>query len=211
MKYILLSLVLLAASANAQTLYGGGFSFGSVVGDDFSGHDRRVGGFGEGNYPRTFGLRFDFNGLATLEYAPKAGTTSGWDLKLRPEIRAFAPIGGPVKPFAGAGVQYSYFHSDQYPKSGLNLIATGGVEINRIHTARVSRLFADRTNFNENKLRGWRYGYDLTKQFPASTWGIRFSAEYNRFHYDQPFGVTAGAYPGNSIAFRLGLVNTKSR
>lgn len=209
MKYIVL-LILLAIPANAQAFLGGGFSFGSVVGNDDSGHDIRVGGFVDGNLTRTIGLRFDFNGLATLEYAPKAGTTSGLDLKARPEIRAFAPVGGPVKPFIGGGVQYNYFTSDEYNKHGLNVTATGGVEVLGASTLRVSRLFTDKTN-NENRLRGWRYGYDLTKRFSGSKWAARFSLEYNRFHYAQPFGVTAGDYSGNSLAFRIGIVKAYSK
>lgn len=40
----------------------------------------------------------------------------------------------------------------------------------------------------------------------GSTWAIRFSAEYNRFNYVQPFGVFKGGYDGQSLAFRLGVV-----
>jgi hypothetical protein len=201
-------LFLIPIGASAQNFVGGGLSVGSVVGDDYGGYDRQIGGFGEGNLSRKFGrVRFDAYGLATLEYVPKDGTTNGSELKLRPEIRAFAPIGGPVKPFAGAGIQYSYFDTDQYSKSGLNYIATAGAEIYGAHTARSSRLFTDRTNFNDNKLEGFRYGYDLTKRFSGSDWAVRFSAEYNRFKYVQPFGPTAGTYDGQSLAFRLGIVN----
>jgi hypothetical protein len=199
----------LAFCAKAQSLYGGGLSVGSVVGDDSSGHDKAVGGFGEGVLSRKLGIRFDATGLAILEYAPKAGTTSAWDLKLRPEIRVFAPIGGPVKPFVGGGFQYNYFNSDQYDKSALNYIATVGAEIGRLHTVRISRLFTDRTNFNDNQLKGFRCGYDLTRPFRSSRRGVRFSAEYSRFRYVQPTGPTMGRYDGQSIVFRLGLVKTR--
>lgn len=205
---LIITLLLLPISASAQSFYGGGLSIGSIVGDDFSGHDKSVGGFGEGTYSRKIGIRFDANGLATLEHAPKGGTTGGVDFKLRPEIRAFAPVGGPVKPFVGGGLQYSYFTSDQYNKTGLNYIATAGAEVFGHSTVRVSRLFTDRSNSNNNRLEGFRYGYDLTKRLPSSVWAVRVSAEYNRFHYVQPFGVTAGAYDGQSVAFRLGLVKT---
>jgi hypothetical protein len=211
MKYLfVIAFLFLPVGTSAQSFIGGGLSVGSVVGDDFSGHDKSVGGFIEGTYSQKLqkiaGIRFDFNGLATLEHAPKAGTTSGFELKLRPELRAFAPIPGPVKPFVGGGLQSSYFDSDQYNKSGLNYIATAGAEIADIHTARVSRLFPDRTNFNDNRLEGFRYGYDLTKRFSGSPWAVRFSAEYNRFRYVQQFGPTAGTYDGQSLAFRLGIV-----
>jgi hypothetical protein len=199
-------LLMIPISAGAQSFVGGGLSFGSVVGHDDSGYDKQVGGFGEGRYSRMLGIRFDANGLATLEYAPKAGTTSGVDLKIRPEIRDFAPVSWAVKPFAGGGLQYSYFNSDQYGKSGLNYIATAGAEIYGSHTARVSRLFTDRTNFNDNRLEGFRYGYDLTRRFSGSDWAVRFSAEFNQFKYVQAFGPTAGTYDGQSLAFRLGIV-----
>jgi hypothetical protein len=207
--FLFFAVGLISATMQAQSFIGGGLTVGSVVGDNFSGYDKSIGGFGETTVSRKIaGIRFDFNGLATLEHAPKAGTTSGFELKLRPELRAFAPIPGPVKPFAGGGFQYNYFNSDQYGKSSLNYIATAGAEIADIHTARVSRLFTDRTNFNDNRLEGFRIGYDLTKRFPSSVWAVRFSAEYNRFRYVQPFGPTAGTYDGQSVAFRLGFVKT---
>jgi hypothetical protein len=200
-------LLMIPVSADAQSFVGGGLSIGSVIGDDYSGYDKQIGGFGEGNLSKKLaGVRFDAYGLTTLEYAPKDGTTGGVNLKLRPEIRAFAPIPWAVKPFAGAGFQYAYFNSDQYGKSGLNYIATAGAEISGAHTARFSRLFTDRTNFNDNRLEGFRYGYDLTKRFNGSDWAVRFSAEYNRFRYVQQFGPTAGTYDGQSLAFRLGIV-----
>lgn len=208
MKSILLILVFvcLPIAASAQSFIGGGLSFGSIVGEGFNGQDKAIGGFGEGTYSRKVGVRFDFNGLATLEYAPKDTTTSGFDVRLRPDLRAFAPIPGPLKPFAGGGVQYNYFHSDQYGKSGINYVATAGAEIYGTHTARFSRLFTDRTNFNENRLEGFRYGYDLTRRFQGSDWAIRFSAEYNQFKFVQPFGQFKGGYDGQSLAFRLGIV-----
>jgi hypothetical protein len=209
MKSILLiiAFVCLAPVASAQSFIGGGLSFGSIVGEGNNGQDKSIGGFGEGTYSRKVGVRFDFNGLATLEHAPKSGFTSGFDLRLRPELRAFAPIPGPVKPFAGAGIQYSYFNSDQFHKYGLNYIATAGAEVFGKHTGRFSRLFTDRTNFNENRLEGFRYGYDLTQRFSGSAWAVRFSAEYNRFKYVQPVGpLTSRGFDGQSLAFRIGVV-----
>ncbi len=207
MKYLqtVLLLLLAAVTVRAQSFLGGGLSFGSIVGDGYNGQDKSIGGFGEATLSRKFGIRFDATGLATLEFAPKDTTTSWFDLRLRPEIRAFAPLPGQIAPFVGAGVQYSYFNSDQYGKSGLNYVGTVGAEIYRAHTASVSRLFTDRTNFNENRLEGWRYGYDLTKRFSGSPWAIRFSGEYNRFRYVQPFGLNQGSYAGQSLAFRLGI------
>lgn len=211
MKYFLLvglTLLTLAVAAQAQNLYGGGLSFGAIVGNGFNGQNNSIGGFGEGTYSRKFGIRFDATGLVTLEHSPKDGTTGGIDVRVRPELRAFAPKLGPVQAFAGGGVQYSYFNSDQYGKSGLNVLGTIGAEIYGKHTVRGSRLFTDRTNFNENRLEGVRYGYDLTQRLPESTWAIRFSAEYNRFQYVQPFGQFMGGYDGQSLTFRLGLVKT---
>jgi hypothetical protein len=209
MKSILLiiAFVCLPIAGQAQSLIGGGISFGAIVGEGANGQDKAIGGFGEGTYSRSLGIRFDFNGLATLEHGPKQGTTSAFDLRLRPEVRAFAPIPGPVKPFAGGGVQYSYFDSDQYNKSGLNYIGTAGVEIAGAHTARFSRLFTDRTNFNANRLEGFRYGYDLLQRFKGSSLAIRFSAEYNRFKYVQPVGLLTGrGFDGQSLAFRIGVM-----
>jgi hypothetical protein len=213
MKSILLiiAFVCLAVGAQAQSFIGGGLAFGSTVGDGFNGQDKSIGGFGEGTLSvkpeKLAGIRFDFNGLATLEHGPKQGTTSAFDLRLRPELRAFAPIPGPVKPFAGGGVQYSYFDSDQYNKSGLNYIGTAGVEIAGTHTARFSRLFTDRTNLNANRLEGFRYGYVLLQRFNGSSLAIRFSAEYNRFKYVQPVGpLTGRGFDGQSLAFRIGVV-----
>jgi hypothetical protein len=204
---LILAFVCLPIAGQAQSLIGGGISFGAIVGEGANGQDKAIGGFGEGTYSRTVGIRFDFNNLATLEHGPKQGTTSAFDLRLRPELRAFAPIPGPVKPFAGGGVQYSYFDSDQYNKSGLNYIGTAGVEIAGAHTARFSRLFTDRTNLNANRLEGFRYGYDLLQRFKGSSLAIRFSAEYNRFKYVQPVGPLAGrGFDGQSLAFRIGVV-----
>ncbi len=214
MKFLFLSLILsLSASAvNAQTFYGGGLSFGSIVGDGYNGQDKQVGGFGEAVYSKKLGLRFDAAGLATLEYAPKDPYSGGVDFRARPELRVFAPI-PKIAPFVGAGVQYSFFSAGDngpflgYHKSGLNYTGSVGIEIYGSHTVRSQRLFTDRTNLNANKLEGFRYGYDMTKRFSKSDWGIRFCAEYNRFKYIQPINfVNAGSYTGQSLAFRLGVV-----
>lgn len=208
MKYLLLVVALLtvAATANAQTFYGGGLSFGSTVGDGFNGQNGSIGAFGEGTFSKKLGLRFDANGIATIDHAPKDGTTGGVDYRLRPEIRAFAPLPGRIAPFVGGGVQFAHFSSDQYSKSGLNYTASAGVEIYGAHTARFQRLFTDRTKLNGNRLEGFRYGYDLSHKFSGKDWGIRFSAEYNRFKYIQPIGfINAGSYDGQSLAFRLGV------
>ena len=79
MKSILLILVFvyLAISASAQSFIGGGQSFGAVVGKGANGQNKAIGGFCEGTYSRkVVGVQFDFNRLATLEHAPKRGTTS---------------------------------------------------------------------------------------------------------------------------------------
>lgn len=206
---LILTLLSFAATAEAQSFFGGGLSFGTTIGDGFNGQNGSIGAFGEGTFSKKYGVRFDATGLATIEHAPKDGTTGGIDYRLRPEIRAFAPLPGKIQPFVGGGVQFSHFSTDQYGKSGLNYTGSVGVEIYGAHTARFQRLFTDRTKLNGNRLEGFRYGYDLTKQFSGKDWGVRFSAEYNRFKYIQPVGfVNQGSYTGQSLAFRFGVVKT---
>ncbi len=203
--FILFIFLLSSVACLGQTKFvAAGLSFGSAVGDDFSGHGGRVGGFAEGQVSGS-GLSLGAAGLASLESAPKSGTTAAWEFRARPEGRLFVPLGDSVRLIGGGGVEYVYFNSDQYSKEVLNPLATAGLEIFESHTIRASRLFTDRLNGIGNNLSGWRYGYDLAKKFKGTGWGIRLSGEFNRFSYDQPYGPTKGAYDGNSVVFRLGL------
>ncbi len=208
--YFLAVLYFIPSPVHAQSFGGAGLAIGSVLGHGNNGQSSQVGGFGEGNFSMKFGVRIDAYGLATYEYAPKDGYDNGTDLRLRPEVRGYIPLGA-IQPFVGAGVQYSYFHSDQYGKSGLNYVTTVGVEVAGKHTLRASRLYTDRTNLNLNRLVAFRYGYDLLYPIGSKKWAIRFSAEYNRFKYQQLTGPGIGSYNDDSVAFRIGIVRAGRR
>lgn len=197
--------LLLSVTCFAQRFYGGGLATGSVVGEDRTGNSTQFGGFGETAITLQKGTRFDFTGLGILEHAPKAFTTSTFDVKLRPEIRAFTPMIGPVRFFAGGGVQFNYLFSDQFNKAAFNPVGTIGGEIGS-HTLRLSRLFKDGTNLNENQLQGWRFGYDFLRRFTESKWGMRVSAEYNLHTSFQPSGPLFGRHNNDSFTLRAGLV-----
>lgn len=172
--------------------------------------DYALGVFAEYGKDVTFGKsKFNFVGLAKYEFEPKDDVSNNRSFRLRPEARYFIPYEyKKFVPFVGIGANYVHQRNNTWSKSGFNLLPQVGARYDENYIFRVQRVVRDRTNLNDNALRGTIYGADGT--FPLdSKLGIRASLELTRFAFDQKFAekesIVTRKQTGWSLGYRIGI------
>jgi len=203
---ILLLMFFLSISCFAQTFIGGGAnysrsSYGVKDGPELD-SGNSVGVFGEGQYSmKLYDFRMNARLLSTVNRNYPEYSLRSWEFALRPEGDVYFPVKEGVGVVAGGGFQYARLSSDLGVVSGVNPLLSAGVSFNEKYKITGTRIFTDKSNLNESRLRGWRGRFDAT-QAVTKTIGVRGSVEYSRLRSE----FLAQQYAGWALTFRLGVV-----
>lgn len=202
--------------AQDKSFIGGGLS---LTGQQGVGSRTAVGVFGEGQYSREFlseYLRIHAHNLVTVENEPKIGAGDGTTVRYRFQpIASYQLFGddGLVRLYGGGGIQLTRQTNKFYSKAGANPMITAGFGLTNAHTFTGTYLVEDPTDWNNNFVRGTRYGYHFFLPLENSRLAIRSSIEYQRFSFAQSFAkpfTCCSTYsqriPAWSLGGRVGVV-----
>lgn len=200
----------LTGLAQDKSFIGGGLS---LTGQQGVGSRTAVGVFGEGQYSRDFFveyLKVHAHNLITVENEPKIGAGDGTTLRYRAQpLFSYRLFGddGIIRIIGGGGIQLTRQTNKFYSKAGANPMVTAGFGLTDAHTFTGTYLVEDPTDWNQNYVRGTRYGYHFFLPLEKSRLAIRSSIEYQRFSFEQSFAkkfTCCSTYTARLDAWSLG-------